>query len=174
MGIVTLSSSFLNAIPSLINRLFRTIEKSKTYNVTGKFLDVEIGLAVGMRDLDKNVIEVARRDEKTKERVEVDGVVDHIEHLLVEIQDNLFNKAKAFRDENIRTVEKFDKFKKILSEKGGFISAHWDGTKETEEKIKTETKATIRCIPLDAVEEEGVCVYSGKISSKRVLFAKAY
>ena len=139
-----------------------------------EFKGVPVRLAVGMRDLDKNVIEVARRDEKSKEIVEIDGVVEHIENLLVEIQDNLFNKALAFRDENIRTVENYTEFKEVLSAKGGFISAHWDGTAETEERIKTETKATIRCIPLDVVEEEGVCVYSGKPSKKRVLFAKAY
>lgn len=139
-----------------------------------EFKGVPVRLAVGNRDLENNVIEVARRDEKTKETVAIETVVEHIEKLLVEIQQNLFNKALAFRNENIRKVDTYNEFKAVLEEKGGFIAAHWDGSAETEQKIKEETKATIRCIPLDAAEEAGVCVYSGKPSNKRVLFAKAY
>jgi prolyl-tRNA synthetase len=97
-----------------------------------------------------------------------------VESLLSEIQQNLFNRAKAYRDEHITRVDTWDEFVQVLEEKGGFISAHWDGTTETEEEVKTLTKATIRCIPVDAVEEDGKCVRTGKPSKRRVLFAKAY
>jgi prolyl-tRNA synthetase len=138
-----------------------------------EFKGVPIRLAIGPRDLANNNVELARRDTKTKEVISVDGISSHIEKLLEEIQDALYNKAKAFRDSNIHQVNSYDEFKTAL-EKGGFISAHWDGTAETEEKIKEETKATIRCIPLNNPKEEGKCVYSGKPSSQRVLFAIAY
>ncbi len=135
---------------------------------------VPVRIAIGKRDLENNVAEVARRDEKTKETVEWESLLAHIESLLHEIQDNLFNKAKAFRDEMVTEVSSFEEFKDVLDNKGGFVSAHWDGTIETEDKIKELTKATIRCIPLDSEREEGVCVYTGKPSTRRVLFAKAY
>ncbi|RYM32965.1 proline--tRNA ligase [Brumimicrobium glaciale] len=135
---------------------------------------VPVRVAIGPRDLENNKAEVARRDTKTKEVVEWDGISTYIVDLLDEIQDNLLNKAKEFRTENTTPVESYEEFKKVLEEKGGFISAHWDGTSETENKIKEETKATIRCIPLDAKEEAGKCIYSGNPSTKRVLFAKAY
>ena len=106
--------------------------------------------------------------------VNVDGIENYISDLLDEIQNNIYNKALDFRSEHTTKVDSWEEFKNVLETKGGFISAHWDGTSETEEKIKTETKATIRCIPLDAVEEDGICVYSGQPSTKRVLFAKAY
>jgi prolyl-tRNA synthetase len=118
-------------------------------------------------------VEVARRDTLTKETTSLDGVVDYVANLLDEIQANIYQKALNFRTENTFKVETWDEFKAQI-EKGGFISAHWDGTPETEEAIKAETKATIRCIPMDAVEESGKCVYSGKESGKRVLFARAY
>ena len=101
-------------------------------------------------------------------------MIKRIEDLLVEIQDNLFKKALGFRNDLITEVDNYEEFKEVLKTKGGFISAHWDGTSETEERIKSDAKATIRCIPLDAKEEEGICVFSGKKSQKRVLFAKAY
>jgi len=135
---------------------------------------VPVRIGIGKRDLEKNVVEVARRDEKSKESIALDSVAQHVTDLLVEIQNNLFNKALAFREAHTSIVENFDQFKEVLESKGGFIYAHWDGTAETESKIKEETKATVRCIPNDAVEEDGVCVYSGKPSKRKVLFAKAY
>jgi prolyl-tRNA synthetase len=134
---------------------------------------VPVRLGLGMRDLENNTVEVARRDNLTKESVSLDGVVDYVENLLVEIQANIYQKALNFREENTFKVYTWDEFKSQI-EKGGFISAHWDGTSETEEKIKQQTKATIRCIPLDAVEEDGKCVFSGEKSTKKVIFAKAY
>ncbi|GIU81342.1 MAG: proline--tRNA ligase [Acidobacteria bacterium] len=134
---------------------------------------VPIRLAMGMRDLQQNTIEVARRDTLTKETRPVETIVEHVEKLLEEIQENIYRKALKFREENTFVVDTWEEFLEKI-ERGGFILAHWDGTSETEEKIKEETKATIRCIPLDAKEEAGRCVYSGKPSNKRVLFARAY
>ena len=135
---------------------------------------VPIRLAIGQRDLDNNTFEVARRDTLTKETVASDHLVEHVEQLLAVIQDNLYQRALEFRDTHITPVDTFEEFKKVLNEKGGFIAAHWDGTIETEAKIKDATKASIRCIPIDAKEEQGLCILTGKPSSKRVLFAKAY
>ena len=134
---------------------------------------VPIRLAMGPRDLENGNIEVARRDTKTKEIVSFDGVEKLIEGLLKEIQSNLFNKADRFRKEKTSEASDFESFKKLVN-KGGFVSAHWDGTEATENKIKEETQATIRCIPLDQKEETGFCVYSGAPSKGKVLFAKAY
>ncbi|MDA0277644.1 MAG: proline--tRNA ligase [Bacteroidetes bacterium] len=135
---------------------------------------VPIRLAIGQRDLDNNTFEVARRDTLSKETVASDHLVEHIEQLLVVIQDNLYQRALEFRDTHVTPVDTYEEFKKVLNEKGGFIAAHWDGTIETEAKIKDATKASIRCIPIDAKEEQGLCILTGKPSSKRVLFAKAY
>ena len=135
---------------------------------------VPVRLAIGPRDLENGTVEVARRDTLTKEIVPMEGVDAYIENLLTDIQKNLFEKARKYRDEHITAVDNFDDFKKVLEEKGGFISAPWDGTAETEEKIKELTKATIRCIPLDNPTEEGTDMISGKPSKQRVLFAKAY
>jgi len=135
---------------------------------------VPLRIGIGPKDLEKRTVELARRDTLTKEFVSKDQVTDRVLLLLTEIQEQLFKKAEHFRDNNITSVENFDEFKEVLESKGGFLSAHWDGTAETEDKIKEITKATIRCIPLDAKEEEGACVYSGKPSQRRVLFAKAY
>ncbi|MBQ0733485.1 proline--tRNA ligase [Aquimarina celericrescens] len=135
---------------------------------------VPLRIAIGPKDLEKGTVELARRDTLTKQFVAKNDVVETIESLLKEIQESLYQKAKQFRDEHITEVNTFDEFKEVLEGKGGFISAHWDGTEETEQKIKELTKATIRCIPFDAKEEEGSCVYSGKPSKIRVLFAKAY
>ncbi|MEL7020984.1 MAG: proline--tRNA ligase, partial [Bacteroidota bacterium] len=126
------------------------------------------------RDLAKGVVEVARRDTKEKETQPLEGVAAHIEQLLEDIQNNLFQRALEYRDAHITRVDDFDTFKEVLENKGGFVSAHWDGTTETELKIKELTKATIRCIPVDAEEESGTCVLTGKPSNRRVLFAKAY
>ncbi|MBU3025382.1 proline--tRNA ligase [Zobellia galactanivorans] len=135
---------------------------------------VPVRLAIGKRDLENGTYEVARRDTLTKEIVPMDDVVAKIEFLLEDIQKNIYQKAHSFREDNITEVDTYEEFKKVLEEKGGFISAHWDGTNETEEKIKEETKATIRCIPLGTENNEGKCMVTGKLSSKRVLFAKAY
>ena len=135
---------------------------------------VPVRLAMGPRDLENGKIEVARRDTKTKEVIDFDGVVDHVENMLEQIQNDLFSKASAFRTSNTREIDSYDEFKIKIESEGGFFLAHWDGTKETEEKIKTETKATIRCIPLDRKEEEGVCMVTGAKSAGRVIFAKAY
>ena len=135
---------------------------------------VPVRLGIGKRDIENNVIEVARRDTGEVKSVSLEGIADYIENLLDDIQRNLFQKALDYRTAHTTEVDNFEDFKTVLEEKGGFISAHWDETEETEDKIKEITKATIRCIPNDAKEEEGVCVFSGKPSKRRVLFAKAY
>jgi prolyl-tRNA synthetase len=135
---------------------------------------VPVRLAIGPRDLENGTVEVARRDTKEKQVMKLEEVETKIPALLEDIQKNIFQKAKLFRDSLITKVDSFDDFKRVLDEKGGFVHAHWDGTKETEAAIKEQTKATIRCIPLDAAEEAGFCVYSGKPSQRRVLFARAY
>jgi prolyl-tRNA synthetase len=135
---------------------------------------VPIRLAMGLRDMENNVVEIARRDTKEKNSVSMDGIADTVAKLLSDIQENMYNKALAFRNENITIVDNWDDFVKTLDEKGGFISAHWDGTAETEEKIKDKTKATIRCIPMNNKQEEGKCVLTGNESTQRVLFARAY
>lgn len=134
---------------------------------------VPVRIAIGPRDLQNNTVEIARRDTKEKMSVSMDGLTETIQNLLEEIQTNIYTKAKKYQQSNINDVNTWAEFEAAL-EKGGFVSAHWDGTPETEEKIKDETKATIRCIPLDNNLEEGVCILSGKPSKKRVLFARAY
>jgi len=150
-----------------------------TYKPGWKFAEYELKgvplrIAVGPRDIENGTVELARRDTLTKEIVNQNELVDTIDKLLVEIQDSLFNKARDYRDGHISEVDTFEEFKEVLETKGGFISAHWDGTTETEDKIKELTKATIRVIPMYAKNEEGSCVFTGKPSMKRVLFAKAY
>lgn len=135
---------------------------------------VPVRIALGARDLENNQVEVARRDTKEKAPVSLDGITDHVAQLLEEIQNNLFNRALAFREENTRSIDTWDEFVKALDETPGFISAHWDGTPETEEKIKELTKATIRCIPLNNKQEAGKCILTGNPSTQRVLFARAY
>ena len=135
---------------------------------------VPIRVAIGPKDIEKGTVELARRDTLTKEFVNRDAVVEKIVSLMDEIQNNLYNKALSFRSENITEVSSYEEFKEVLEQKGGFISAHWDGTAETEERIKNETKATIRCIPLDSKIEAGRCIVTGNGSVQRVLFAKAY
>lgn len=135
---------------------------------------VPVRLAIGPRDLENGTVEVARRDTKEKKVMSMDTVAVDVLVLLEEIQKNIHQKALKLRESMTTRVDTFADFKKVMEEKGGFILAHWDGTKETEAAIKEETKATIRCIPLDAADEAGVCVFSGKPSSKRVLFAQAY
>jgi len=134
---------------------------------------IPVRLGIGMRDIENGTVEVARRDTLSKESRPLEGIADHVTLLLDEIQQNIYNKALAFREENTFRVDTWNEFKEQI-EKGGFILAHWDGTAETEEKIKDETKATIRCIPLNAPDEKGADVFSGKPSTKRVVFARAY
>ena len=150
-----------------------------TYKPGWKFAEYELKgvplrIAMGPRDIENGTVELARRDTLTKEIINQEGIAEKIEGLLREIQQNLFTKAETYRNEHITEVNSFDEFKDVIENKGGFVSAHWDGTAETEEKIKDLTKATIRCIPNDVKQEIGTCVYSGKPSNKRVLFAKAY
>lgn len=135
---------------------------------------VPLRLAIGARDMQNGTAELARRDTQTKESVRQEGLIERIDDLLVEIQDNIFDKALSFRDDHVTEVSSYDEFKEVLESKTGFISCHWDGTAETEKMVKEETKATIRCIPLDSVEEEGTCIFTGKPSKQKVLFAKAY
>ncbi|HLN19825.1 MAG TPA: proline--tRNA ligase [Bacteroidales bacterium] len=135
---------------------------------------VPVRLAIGPRDLENGTVEIARRDTLTKQLISIETITDHVVNLLDEIQKNIYTKAQTFRKENTFYLDKWEDFTRVLDEPGGFIMAHWDGTKETEEKIKEETKATIRCIPFDSPEEEGKCIYSGKPSTKRVLFARSY
>jgi prolyl-tRNA synthetase len=135
---------------------------------------VPVRVAIGLRDLENNVVEVARRDTKEKNTVAVEGLSAYIHNLLEEIQQNIFNRAKQYRDEHITEVNSWDDFVALLDTKGGFISAHWDGSAETEDKIKELTKATIRCIPLNNKPETGTCILTGKPSAQRVLFARAY
>lgn len=135
---------------------------------------VPVRIAIGPRDLEAGTLEVARRDTKEKQVVKMDNVAATITDLLDQIQKNIYNRALKFREENTRRVENYDEFKQVLDEKAGFVLAHWDGTAETEQKIKEETKATIRCIPLEGTTEHGTCVYSGKPSAGRVVFARAY
>ena len=178
----------LNAIS---DRLTPIIQDLKSRGVSVKFDDrdtmrpgakfaeyelkgVPVRVALGNRDLENETVEVARRDTFEKETVSQADVVTYIIDLLNKIQENLYSKALSYRDNHVTEVNSFEEFKEVIESKGGFVSAHWDGTEETEEKIKELTKATIRCIPNDAIEEEGICVFTGAKSSKRVLFAKAY
>jgi prolyl-tRNA synthetase len=135
---------------------------------------VPVRIAIGPRDLDNNTVEVARRDTLEKQTVSRDLVNDMVIGLMDEIQQNIYRKSLELRRGNTYTIDDWDEFREIMDKKPGFVLAHWDGTTETELKIKEETKASIRCIPFDAEVEEGKCIYTGKPSDKRVLFAKAY
>ena len=135
---------------------------------------VPVRIAMGPRDLENGTVEVARRDTKEKETLQQSDIANKIEHLLEKIQTNLLQKAVDFKSENTYKADSWEEFKDILNNKGGFILAHWDGSSETEEKIKQETKATIRCVPLDNTKEEGKCIFTGNPSTQRVVFAKAY
>ena len=177
-----------DAVSDLANNLMKDLrakgvrvkfDKRDTHKPGWKFNEYELKgvplrIAIGPKDLEKGTVEMARRDTLTKEMVETSAVVARVEGLLEEIQDNLFAKAINYRTAHTTEVSSYDEFKKVLNEKGGFISAHWDGTSETEDKIKKETKATIRCIPLDTDNEGGTCIVTGNISARKVLFAKAY
>jgi len=150
-----------------------------TYKPGWKFAEYElkgipVRIAIGPRDIENNTVEIARRDTLQKEVHSIDNIDEYIEKLLSDIQTNIYQKALNFRNENTFSVETYEEFKQILDSKGGFIKAHWDGTSETEIKIKEETKATIRCIPLNDIKEEGKCMVTGKPSKQRVIFARAY
>jgi len=177
-----------NLITQKVNEI---IKELKQFNIRVKFDDndnlrpgwkfaeyemkgVPLRLTIGARDLENNVIEVARRDTKEKSSIDLNNVIKTVTELLNEIQTNIYNRAKEFRDAHTTKVDSWNEFMEVLDSKTGFVSAHWDGTPETEEKIKELSKATIRCIPFDAVEEAGKCVLTGKPSNKRVLFARAY
>ena len=154
-------------------------DKRDTHRPGAKFAEYELKgvplrVAIGSRDMQNGTVELARRDTKTKETVSQEGLTERIEQLLEEIQQNIYQKALKFKTENTTEVDTYDEFKRMLDEEPGFLSAHWDGTPETEQQIKDETKATIRCIPLDNKQEEGKCILTGKPSSQRVIFARAY
>jgi prolyl-tRNA synthetase len=182
------SEEELNAIRTEALRIKAELEKagisvklddSENQKPGWKFAEYElkgvpVRLAMGPRDLANRTVEVARRDTLTKEVVSLDAITGHVEKLLVDIQQNIFSRALNFRDNNTTPVNSYEEFKKVLEEKAGFISAHWDGSAETEALIKEETKATIRCIPLEGNQEEGRCMVTGKPSKQRVLFAVAY
>jgi prolyl-tRNA synthetase len=178
----------LKAIREKVNIIMQDVRK---LDVTVKFDDrdtqkpgykfaewelkgVPVRLAIGPRDLENGTVEVARRDTREKQVMPIEEVAVNVKVLLEEIQRNLYKKALSFREEMTTKVNSYEEFKSVLDGKGGFASAHWDGSRETEAAIKEETKATIRCIPLDGEEETGNCVYSGKPSARRVLFARAY
>jgi prolyl-tRNA synthetase len=152
----------------------RTTQKPGFKFAEWELKGVPIRIAIGPKDIENGTFEIARRDTLTKEVITNKGAVNYIGDLLEQIQKDLYTKALQYRDSHITEVNSFEEFKEVLENKTGFISAHWDGTPETEEKIKELTKATIRCIPLNRVEEEGKCIFSGGKSFGRVLFAKAY
>lgn len=175
----------INDIAEKIMRELRDLNITVKYDTDDtkragfKFAEYElrgmpVRIAIGKRDIENNVVEVARRDTREKTSISLDGIGHSIKQLLDDIQQNLYNRAKQYRDEHITRVDTFDEFIDVLENKTGFVSAHWDGTSETEEQIKEKTKATIRCIPLNNPQEDGVCVLTGKPSTQRVLFAKAY
>ena len=171
VNVVMLALKKLNVSVKYDNR---TTQKPGFKFAEWELKGVPIRIAVGPKDLENGTFEVARRDTLTKEIVSKDGIEIYVSDLLAQIQQDLFDRALNYRDTHITEVNSFDEFKSILDNKGGFVSAHWDGTPETEEKIKDLTKATIRCIPLGRVKEVGSCVFTGKPSVGRVLFAKAY
>ncbi|RAJ13280.1 proline--tRNA ligase [Olleya aquimaris] len=178
----------LEAITDVVNGIMKDLRSKNisvkydnrdTFRPGAKFAQhelqgVPLRIAIGARDLENGTVELARRDTLTKEVVSLDSLIEKVEGLMTEIQDTLFKKALDFRNAHITEVDTFEEFKEVLETKGGFISAHWDGTAETEDKIKELTKATIRCIPLDGKPENGACVFTGATSKQRVLFAKAY
>jgi len=182
------SEEQLDAITEKVDQITKELRKAgisvkydnrTTHKPGWKFAEYELKgvplrIAMGPRDLENNTVEIARRDTFEKQNISQDDLIDTVKSLLENIQNDLFTKALKFRDEHITEVNSFDEFKEVIKNKGGFVSAHWDGTVETEKKIKELTKATLRCIPLDAKEEAGKCVLTGKASNKRVLFAKAY
>ena len=135
---------------------------------------VPIRIVIGPKDIENNTVEIARRDELKKEIIKENNIDKVVENMLIDIQNNLFEKAKNFREKNTKTANSYEEFKKIIKNDNGFVYAHWDGSKETEEKIKNDTKATIRCIPIDKKGDRGKCIVTGKDSERMVVFGKAY
>ena len=182
------SDEQLDAISIKVNKIVKELRKKgisvkfdnrTTYKPGWKFAQYELKgvplrIAIGPRDLENGTLEIARRDTLEKKSISQDDVVSYVEKTLEEIQNNLFKKALDYREAHITEVNTFEEFKEVLENKAGFVSAHWDGTTETEDKIKEVTKATIRCIPLNNKVEEGKCIFTGNKSTQRVLFAKAY
>lgn len=178
----------LNAISTKVNEIVKVLRKKgisvkfdnrTTYKPGWKFAEYELKgvplrIALGPRDLENGTLEIVRRDTLEKQSISQEEIVDFVEKTLKEIQENLFNKALSFREARMVEVNTFEEFEEVLNNKGGFVMAHWDGTPETENKIKDLTKATIRCITLNAKKEEGKCILTGDKSTQRVLFAKAY
>jgi prolyl-tRNA synthetase len=178
----------LEAISESIEQMIKDLRKKgisvkfdarTSYKPGWKFAEYELKgvplrIAIGPRDLESGTVEIARRDTLEKEIISRNDVVEFAEAKLKEIQENIFSKALDYRESHITKVDTFEEFKEVLNTKGGFVSAHWDGTNSTEENIKNSTKATIRCIPLNNKMEEGKCILTGNKSTQRVLFAKAY
>jgi len=176
-AISTVAQDIMNTLRSVnisVKYDDRTTQRPGAKFAQHELQGVPLRIAIGPKDLEKGTVEVARRDTLSKTTYPLDGLSKEIKNLLTEIQQSLYKRAFDFRDTHITEVDSFEDFKKVLEDKGGFISAHWDGTAETEQKIKELTKATIRCIPYDSIEEVGACVFSGAASKGRVLFAKAY
>ncbi|MDB5109487.1 MAG: proline--tRNA ligase, partial [Mucilaginibacter sp.] len=174
-------TTYVNTLTKLLKAKDISVkfDKRDTHRPGAKFAEYELKgvplrVAIGSRDMQNGTVELARRDTKTKETVNQDGLAEHIENLLEEIQQNIYQKALTFKTANTTEVNDYEEFKRLLDEQPGFLSAHWDGSPETEQRIKDETKATIRCIPLNNKQEEGKCILTGKPSSQRVLFARAY
>ncbi|WP_285057578.1 proline--tRNA ligase [Pedobacter ginsengisoli] len=174
-------SAFVDTLIAKLKRLGISVkyDDRDTQRPGFKFAEYElkgvpVRLAIGARDMENGTVELARRDTREKQTVNQEGLEIYIPQLLEDIQQNIYKKAFDFRAEHITPANSYEEFKELLDGKAGFISAHWDGTPETEQKIKEETKATIRCVPLDNQQEDGVCIYSGKPSTQRVLFARAY
>ena len=176
-AISTVAQDIMNTLRSVnisVKYDDRTTQRPGAKFAQHELQGVPLRIAIGPKDLEKGTVEVARRDTLSKTTYPLDGLSKEIKNLLIGIQQSLYKRAFDFRDAHITEVDSFEDFKKVLEDKGGFISAHWDGTAETEQKIKELTKATIRCIPYDSIEEVGACVFSGAASKGRVLFAKAY
>ena len=176
-AISTVAQDIMNTLRSVnisVKYDDRTTQRPGAKFAQHELQGVPLRIAIGPKDLEKGTVEVARRDTLSKTTYPLDGLSKEIKNLLTEIQQSLYKRAFDFRDTHITEVDSFEDFKKVLEDKGGFISAHWDGTAETEQKIKELTKATIRCIPYASSEEVGACVFSGAASKGRVLFAKAY
>ena len=176
-AISTVAQDIMNTLRSVnisVKYDDRTTQRPGAKFAQHELQGVPLRIAIGPKDLEKGTVEVARRDTLSKTTYPLDGLSKEIKNLLTEIKQSLYKRAFDFRDTHITEVDSFEDFKKVLEDKGGFISAHWDGTAETEQKIKELTKATIRCIPYDSIEEVGACVFSGAASKGRVLFAKAY
>jgi prolyl-tRNA synthetase len=171
---VTILVSELKGLKIAVKYDDRTTQKPGFKFAEWELKGVPVRIAVGPNDLENGTFEIARRDNLTKETVNKDGIAIYIQKLLEQIQTDLFDNALNYRDTHITEVNSFEEFVAILEGKGGFVSAHWDGTAATEEKIKNLTKATIRCIPLDRIKQPGSCVLTGNYSVGRVLFAKAY